>query len=132
MKHCLIILFCILSLSSCDLGFKDEQGFLSECMPIYRYAETMPQLIGGLAALQRQVQYPQEALNLGIEGRVIVQFIVDKKGAVLEPKIKREIGGGADEEAKRAVQNSRFVPGSQDGEPVCTEYSLPIVFRISN
>jgi len=54
--------------------------------------EQMPELIGGLAALQREVRYPERALRANIEGRVIVQFIVNEKGEVENPKVIRGIG----------------------------------------
>ena len=94
--------------------------------------EQMPQLRGGLAALQRKVSYPEMARRAGIEGRVTVQFIVNEQGRVENPRVIRGIGGGCDEEALKAVQNARFTPGMQRGRPVRVQYSLPIVFRLQN
>ncbi len=94
--------------------------------------EQMPQLRGGLAALQRKVSYPEMARRAGIEGRVTVQFIVNEQGRVENPRVIRGIGGGCDEEALKAVQSARFTPGMQRGRPVRVQYSLPIVFRLQN
>lgn len=94
--------------------------------------ENMPELIGGLAALQKDIRYPERARKAGIEGRVIVQFIVNEKGEVEQPRVIRGIGGGCDEEALRAVDNARFKPGRQRGKPVRVQYSLPVIFRLQN
>ena len=66
--------------------------------------EQMPQLRGGLGALQRKVSYPEMARRAGIEGRVTVQFIVNEQGRVENPRVIRGIGGGCDEEALKAVK----------------------------
>ena len=94
--------------------------------------EQMPQLRGGLGALQRKVSYPEMARRAGIEGRVTVQFIVNEQGRVENPRVIRGIGGGCDEEALKAVQSARFTPGMQRGRPVRVQYSLPIVFRLQS
>jgi protein TonB len=95
--------------------------------------EQMPELIGGLAGLQAKINYPEMARRAGIEGRVYIQFIVNERGEVENPVVIRGIGGGADEEALRAlVQHAKFTPGMQRGRPVRVRYSLPIVFRLQN
>lgn len=94
--------------------------------------EQMPELIGGMAALQKNIRYPEMARKAGIEGRVIVQFIVNENGEVEDPRVIRGIGGGCDEEALRAVQTVKFKPGRQRGEPVRVQYSLPVIFRLQN
>lgn len=94
--------------------------------------ETMPQLEGGLADLQRKVKYPEMARRAGIEGRVTVQFIVNEQGRVENPRVIRGIGGGCDEAALAAVKQAKFSPGMQRGRPVRVQYSLPIVFRLQN
>lgn len=94
--------------------------------------EQMPQLIGGLAELQKKIRYPDRARKAGIEGRVIVQFIVTENGTVENPRVIRGIGGGCDEEAVKAVKTAQFEPGRQRGNAVRVQYSLPIVFRLQN
>lgn len=85
-----------------------------------------------LAALQRKVKYPEMARRAGIEGRVTVQFIVNERGEVENPRVIRGIGGGCDEAALEAVKQAKFSPGMQRGRPVRVQYSLPIVFRLQN
>jgi protein TonB len=92
--------------------------------------EQMPELIGGLATLQQEVRYPEKALRANIEGRVYVQFIVNEKGEVENPRVIRGIGGGCDEEAIRVVKMAEFKPGLQRGRPVRVQFQLPVIFRI--
>jgi len=94
--------------------------------------ENMPVLQGGLGELQRKVKYPEMARRAGIEGRVTVQFIVNERGEVENPRVIRGIGGGCDEAALEAVKQAKFSPGMQRGRPVRVQYSLPIVFRLQN
>jgi len=104
---------------------EDEEDF-------FVAVEQMPELIGGLAKLQSQIRYPEMARKAGIEGRVIVQFIVTEEGTVDSPKVIRGIGGGCDEEALKAVSQAKFKPGRQRGKAVRVQYSLPVVFRLQN
>ena len=92
--------------------------------------EQMPQLIGGLEALTGNVTYPEIARKAGIQGTVIVEFVVDKEGTVRNARVVRGIGAGADEEALRAVREARFTPGMDKGEPVEVMMRLPIRFRL--
>lgn len=123
-----MILFLIFT--SCDLGLENEQDLSEGCPGFLTVAEQMPVLIGGIASLTSQINYPPLARRAGIEGRVTVQFVVNKEGEVTEPRVIRGIGGGADEEALRVVKLAKFSPGMNNGELVCVQYSLPIVFRL--
>ncbi|MBO6793386.1 MAG: energy transducer TonB [Balneolaceae bacterium] len=106
-----------------------EEEFEDE---IFVVVEQPPELIGGIAGVQKRIVYPELALKVGIEGRVVVQFVVDKEGTVVNPVVMRGIGGGCDEEAIRAVKLAKFQPGMQRGRPVAVRYSLPITFKIYN
>ncbi len=99
---------------------------------IFVVVEQMPELIGGLAALNKHITYPEMARRAQIEGRVIVEFIIDKDGKVRDPKVIRGIGGGCDEEAIKAVQKVTFKPGMQRGKPVLVRYSMPINFTLQD
>lgn len=94
--------------------------------------EQMPELVGGLGTISSRIHYPEQARKAGIEGRVIVQFIVNKEGGVENPVVLRGIGGGCDEEALRVVRTLKFKPGRQRGTPVRVRSSLPIVFKLKN
>lgn len=99
---------------------------------IFVVVEQQPELIGGIAAVQKNVVYPQLALQAGIEGRVIVQFVIDREGNVLNPEVIRGIGGGCDEEALRAIKLAKFKPGMQRGRPVSVRYTIPVTFRLKS
>ncbi len=97
---------------------------------IFVVVEQMPELIGGLDSIRRKVRYPAVARKAGLEGRVIVQFIVDKEGRVQDATVVRGIGGGCDEEALRVVSEARFRPGKQRGKHVKVKMSVPVTFRL--
>jgi len=99
---------------------------------VFVVVEQMPELVGGLKALSEQIQYPRIAKMAGIEGRVIVQFVVDEQGAVIDPQIVRGIGAGCDEEALRVLQAATFKPGMQAGKPVGVKMSIPVTFKLSD
>ena len=107
-----------------DKDDEDEQE-------IFIVVEQPPTLIGGLKELQKKVLYPSVAVQAGIEGRVVVQFVIDNKGMVLNPSIVRGIGGGCDEEAIRVIKLAKFTPGMQRGKPVAVKYTIPISFKLS-
>ena len=98
-------------------------------------AEVMPQFPGGDQAMMKfvaeNVQYPQEARDKEISGRVMVGFIVEKDGSVNEVKVVKGIGGGCDEEAVRVVKAMpKWKPGKQKGKPVRVHYTLPLTFKL--
>ncbi len=97
---------------------------------IFVVVEEMPDLIGGLGEIQKKIRYPEIARKAGVEGRVILQFIVDENGNVTEPAVVRGIGAGCDEEALRVVREAKFKPGRQRGKAVKVKMSLPITFKL--
>lgn len=98
---------------------------------IFILVEQMPELIGGLASVQNKIRYPEVARMAGIEGRVVLQFVIDERGNVNVPVFIRGIGGGCDEEALRAIKDAKFIPGMQRGRPVKVRYSMPITFSLT-
>ena len=92
--------------------------------------EEKPALIGGLAGLQKRIVYPDFALKARIEGRVILEFVIDREGRVTDIRVLKGIGGGCNEEAVRALSEARFTPGRQRGRAVPVQMSLPITFRL--
>ncbi len=97
---------------------------------IFVVVEQMPELIGGIASIQKEIRYPEIARQARVSGRVIVQFIVDQEGNVVDPVVLRGIGGGCNEEALRVVKLAKFIPGKQRGKPVRVRYTLPITFKL--
>ncbi|MDZ7717905.1 MAG: energy transducer TonB [Balneolaceae bacterium] len=110
----------------------DEGDKEDEEEEFFVLVEQMPELIGGIQSLQEKIKYPEMAIRANIEGRVYVQFIVNEKGEVENPRIIRGIGGGCDEEALRVVKTAKFKPGLQRGRPVRVQFNLPIIFRLQS
>ena len=97
-------------------------------IPIFVWSEVMPEPIGGLVTIQKKVTYTEIAKRIGLEGKVIVEAIVDEKGNVIEAKVVKSLGFGLDEEALQAVQLTKFSPGLQRGKPVRVRINIPIKF----
>lgn len=110
----------------------DAESFEISDDSLFVVVEQPPQIKGGLAQLSSLIKYPSEAIANNIEGRVFVQFVVDKEGKVRAPQLLRGIGYGCDESALLAVSELAFTPGFQRGEPVAVRYSLPIVFKLQD
>lgn len=96
------------------------------------FAEVMPEFIGDINSyMSRHLQYPEMARGNGIEGKVIVQFVVNEDGSVSNTKIVRGITGGCNEEAIRVVAAMpKWKPGKQNGHAVKVYYTLPIIFTL--
>ncbi len=97
---------------------------------IFEVAEVQPELIGGLEGLQSRVAYPQFARQAGIEGQVVIQFVVDERGNVVDPVVLRSPNDLLSEAALKAVRESRFTPGQQRGRPVKVRFAVPVTFRL--
>lgn len=98
---------------------------------IFVVVENPPVLIGGISGIQKRIKYPEMARVAGVEGRVVIQFVVSKDGEIINPKVIRGIGAGCDEEALRALKEAKFKPGLQRGIPVNVTYAVPITFTLS-
>jgi len=99
---------------------------------IFVVVEDAPELIGGLGALQQKIEYPAMASKAGIEGRVIVQFIIDENGDVTSPTVVRGRHPLLDEEALRVIRTAKFTPGRQRGQAVKVQMALPISFVLAD
>jgi protein TonB len=102
---------------------------------IFTVVEEQPGYPGGEEArigfLQQNIKYPEEAKELGIQGKVFVTFVVEVDGAISDVRVLRGIGGGCDEEAIRVVKSMpKWVPGKQRGVPVRVQFNLPIKFTL--
>ena len=97
---------------------------------VYLMCEKMPELIGGMEALQKKIRYPLQAKSLGVQGVVYVQSVINEKGKIIKPKVVKKLGAGCDEEAIRVLKKSKFKPGYDKGKPVKVRFTLPIFFRL--
>lgn len=93
--------------------------------------EDMPEPVGGLAAIQRLVVYPELARRAGVQGRVYVLAYVNEKGEVTKAEVQKGIGAGCDDAAVAAVLKATFLPGRQRGKPVRVRVSIPIRFQLN-
>jgi len=81
--------------------------------------------------LADKLQYPDQAREAGIEGRVVVKFVVDEEGRISQATIAKSLGGGCDEEALRVVRGMpRWKPARLNGEAVKAYFQLPIKFTL--
>lgn len=108
---------------------KEEEEDNSDESEIFVAVEQSPDC-GGISSLQEEVQYPPFAKKAGIEGRVIVQFIVDEEGSVTNPTVTRGVHTLLNQEAVLAVQQLDCTPGRQRDTPVKVRVSMPVVFRL--
>ena len=102
---------------------------------IFRHVEQMPEFPGGEAALMRfineNLRYPVAAIENGIQGRVMVQFVVTKDGSVDDVTVLHGVDSALDQEAIRVCKTlPKFIPGKQNGQPVNVWFTLPIFFRL--
>ena len=113
----------------------------SEPMPeenvdeIFTIVEEQPSPVGGMKAFYDYVfdnlNYPPRAARMGIEGRVFVEFIVERDGSLTDVKVAKGIGGGCDEEAVRVISEApKWNPGKQRGRAVRVRMIMPIVFKL--
>ena len=99
--------------------------------------EQQPHFPGGETALlkylQENVKYPPNAVKDSIQGRVVVQFLIDPAGCVDEVKVVRSVSEELDAEAVRVVKTlPRFVPGRMYGKAVSMWYTLPVTFKLQD
>ena len=104
---------------------------------VFQVVEEMPEFPGGMAEcmkwLNQNIKYPADAKEKGVQGRVIVQFVVEKDGTIVNAKVVRGVDPDLDAEALRVVnQSPKWKPGKQKGEAVRVKYTLPIMFRLGN
>ena len=102
---------------------------------VFTVVEQMPQFPGGEAALMKYLQshinYPPMAAENNVQGKVVVQFVVDKTGRVGEVKVVRSVDKDLDREAARVCKSlPKFTPGRQNGHPVSVWYTLPVFFKL--
>ncbi len=104
--------------------------------PVFEMVEQMPEFPGGgmsaaLEYIQKNMQYPESAKENGTQGRVTVQFVVDKAGNVTEPKVLRPVDKELDAEAIRLVKSMpKWKPGMQKGQAVAVKFTMPVLFRL--
>lgn len=102
---------------------------------LFKIVECMPEFPGGMKGcldfIQTEMCYPEEAKKAGIQGRVILQFIIEKDGTPTQPRIVRSVHPLLDKEALRIIQQMpKWIPGKQDGKPQRVLYTIPVPFQL--
>lgn len=95
---------------------------------VYDSVDEMPELIGGMAELVEHIRYPESARDAGIEGRVMVQFVVDETGVITSPSVFQSVHPDLDAAALAALEEVSFRPGVHEGEPAKVRMILPFSF----
>ncbi len=102
---------------------------------IFSIVEDMPLFPGGdvemMKFLNSNMKYPVIAQENGVQGRVIVQFVENRDGSVVEATVVRSIDPSLDKEALRVVNSMpKWTPGKQRGKPVRVKYTVPVTFKL--
>lgn len=117
------------------LSLSFAQPLLAQDDTIYSLADEQPTYPGGMSAffkyIQTNMQYPASAKVSGIEGRVFVEYIVEKDGSISGTKILKSLNGACDKEAIRLISNSeKWTAGKIDGKVVRVKMALPLNFKL--
>ena len=102
---------------------------------VFDVVEQMPSFPGGPQALMQwlseNVKYPVVAQENGVQGRVVVSFVVERDGSITDVKVVRSVDPSLDKEAARVVKSMpRWIPGKQNGQAVRVKYNVPVAFRL--
>lgn len=103
---------------------------------IFQVVEEQPMFPGGIEELwkfmQANIRYPKEAQERGLQGRVIVQFVVNKDGSICDEHVVKSVDPQLDAEALRVVRSMpTWTPGKQRGQAVRVRFTLPVTFRLN-
>ena len=107
----------------------------AEEQQIFQVVEEMPEFPGGMAEclkfLAKNIKYPTIAQENGVQGRVIVQFVVNQDGSIVDPVVVRSVDPYLDKEALRVIQMMpKWKPGKQRGKAVRVKYTVPVTFKL--
>ena len=132
-KYTLPVLFKLNGKAS-ENATKEEQNNPDE-NGVYQVCEVMPEFPGGMQEcmkwLGKNIKYPAEAIEKGIQGRVILQMVVEKDGSITNAKVVRSVDPLLDKEALRVINLSpKWNPAKHKGEAVKVRYTLPVMFRL--
>lgn len=106
-----------------------------EVKEIFQVVEEMPEFPGGMGEcmkfLNKNIKYPAAAQEKGVQGRVIIQFVITKEGDIVNPNVVRGVDPTLDAEALRVIKMMpKWKPGKQRGQAVNVKYTVPVTFRL--
>lgn len=102
---------------------------------VFDVVEQMPSFPGGPSALfeylSKNIKYPVVAEENGVQGRVIVTFVVERDGSITDVKVAKSVDPSLDKEATRVVKSMpHWIPGKQNGSAVRVKYTVPVTFKL--
>ena len=102
---------------------------------VFDVVEQMPSFPGGMGTLMswlsQNMKYPPIAAENGVQGRVIVQFVVEKDGSITDVHVAKSVDPSLDKEAARVVKAMpHWIPGKQNGSAVRVKYTVPVTFKL--
>ena len=104
--------------------------FLTQKLPVLDFAEIMPAITGGLGAYYIQLEYPEEAIEQGIQGRLVLTFTVNANGSTSDVKVTSPLHPLCDSVAVQALRRTNFIPGQHNGRSVRVRMRLPVRFQL--
>jgi periplasmic protein TonB len=127
----LVILFLFAGCKNESTNISPVNGEEPATAEFLKKAEEMPEPVGGIAAIQSKLLYPEIAKRAGIEGRVFILAFIDEYGNVVNTKVVKGVdSGGLNEAAEDAVRNTKFTPAKNQGIPVKVQVTVPIEFKL--
>lgn len=130
MNKYIFSLICFLFMMALPMNAQSESS-----TKVYDDVDEMPSFSGGnyglMTFLAQNMVYPVTAQENGVQGRVIISFVVETDGSITDVKVARSVDPSLDREAMRVVKAMpKWTPGKKDGKPVRVKYTTPVVFRL--
>lgn len=136
MRRFIKITFAFFLIVLAKIAFAQQQSQVqSDEDKIFSFVEDSAEFPGGLGALtnylSRKLKYPKEARKAKIEGKVTVQFVIERDGSISNVEIMKGVHQDLDNEAMRVVKlMPKWKPGKQGGKEVRQSYALPLTFKL--
>ncbi len=132
-KQILLVILTLFALQSISFA-QNQQSVTETDEKVFTSVEQKPEFPGGdkalMAFIAQNLKYPKIAREANIQGKVFVQFIVEKDGSVTNVKVLRGIGDLSDEAIRVVNLLPKWIPGKQNGQTVRVYYTLPITFKL--
>ena len=135
LKAICLMVSLVMSISVFALSASQKQNPQQSDDKVYERVEVMPSYPGGvdgiMSFISKNIRYPQDAKDAGLQGIVICEFVINKDGSFSNMKVKRGVSPSLDQEAMRVIKSfPKWKPGTNGGKPVRVLYTLPVAFRI--
>ena len=96
------------------------------------YAQVMPKPVGGMAAIYKNLTYPESAREAHLEGKVYLLVCVNSNGGIDDVSIIKGLGMGCDQAAEKAIKSVAFTPGENKGKNVNVKLAISVTFQLNN